>query len=106
MQSSAHLLLLCSAVGTMGWVLIGVICPVWEPKSCTKGYLRNFPLSGWDLTLQHFYPLSLTVLFTYILGLLRAWVPYSFLCYSSGPFLQPLWLSLALSRPSRIAAML
>lgn len=63
MQSFAYPLLLCSAVSTRGWVLIGVVCPIWESKSCTKGYLRNFPLSSWDLILKHFCPLSLTVLF-------------------------------------------
>lgn len=89
MQSSAHPLLLCSAVSTMGWVLVGVVCPIWEPKSCTKGYLRNFPLSGWDLTLQQLGKNTIRV-FYLCLRSTKGLSPFFFLCFRSVPFLQPL----------------
>lgn len=66
MSSSAHPLLPCSAVDTVLWMLIRVIWPVWELRSCTQGPPADFPsiLLGFDPALL--FHLILTVYFTYI----------------------------------------
>ena len=77
-SSSAHPLLPCSAVSTMVWMLVGVICPMWEPQSCTPGLLEEFPSIWLGFEPGVLFCLILTVFSTYVLSLVTGLGPLFF----------------------------
>lgn len=91
-SSSAPPSLPCPAVGATVWMLVGAICPMWEPQSCIKRLPEEFPSVWLGFAPGMLFLLSLVFFYLHFVfsNGLRSLI--FFLCYRSSPFLQPLWL--------------
>lgn len=65
-SSSAHPSLPCPAVSATVWMLVGALCPMWEPQSCIKRLPEEFPSLWLGFAPGMLFLLSL-VFFTYAL---------------------------------------